>query len=416
MKRRCHVGAMTLLTTALLLSLALMLALGMYKTSLYEIKRAQNEVESRKAFWLAEGGVECAIAQYYPSKVIPAVVKSCDTSLTVTQAITLDSESGDVVIAALSGDHKVSRRFARGTSNLKSGAIQTSASMKVKTSLAIKTPDPGDHTSGGWECIAFRFKGKLTIEGALTNDGLIHGSDPSEDFISEQDCLREHKSTFNGGCSSSDPRCFGQDFVYDDTLSVFEDFFGIPVSQHDAVRTNGTFTEIDLETNNGDGELKRKNCGQVIVEQLAKGNLHLWLNGSCVISASHLNEIRTLSQASDGITLLIHDGLFVLQGAATIKGVLFHFNPSFTPSPEIWHELNLADSANTHFPDDYGSAAYYQGGSFDITGGAYFDYANVNHLALFRDSLALHYNRDVIVNSSSALASHAWKKGSWRDF
>ncbi|MGR5175970.1 hypothetical protein ACPV4B_06795 [Vibrio parahaemolyticus] len=416
MKRGCHVGAMTLMTTTLLMSLALMLTLGMYKTSLYEIKRAQNEVESRKAFWLAEGGIECAIAQYYPSKVIPAVVKSCDTSLAVTQGITLDSMSGDVVISALSGAQKVSRRFMEGMSNLKSGAIQTSASMKIENSLAIKTPDPGKERAGGWECSAFRFKGHLEVRGSVKNQG-VTTTKPYADFESGKGCLDSHLSVVSGLCSSStEPKCFNQDFVNDEKLSVFEDFFGISVSQHDAVRTNGTFTEIDLETNNGDGELERKNCGQVIVEQLAQGNLHLWLNGSCVISASHLNEIKTLSQASDGITLLIHEGLFVLQGAATIKGVLFHFNPSFTPSPEIWHELNLADSANTHFPDDYGSAAYYQGGSFDITGGAYFDYANVNHLALFRDSLALHYNRDVIVNSSSALASHAWKKGSWRDF
>ncbi|GAL23739.1 hypothetical protein JCM19239_7693 [Vibrio variabilis] len=116
------------------------------------------------------------------------------------------------------------------------------------------------------------------------------------------------------------------------------------------------------------------------------------------------------------ITLVVHDGLFALQGAATLDGVVFHFNYDFSPSEEAWKTLDLADSAVAHFPDDYGLAAYYQGGSFNITGGVFFDYPDSSHVSLFRDSLSFHYNRDVIRQAQTTTSLFTWKKGAWRDF
>lgn len=412
-----QLGAITLMMTSILLSLALMLFIGMYKTTFYEIKRAQNEITSRKSFWLAEGGVECAIAQYFPSQKIPASIQVCDDTLSVTTKLWSDSITGDVVASATSGNQTISRRFALATSKLKSGAIQTSASIKIKSSLVINTPDPGMEEDEGWECAAFRFKGHLSVKGSLINRGLSDGPVPSEEFMSHKKCLQEHLTTVVGDCSSSsDPKCFANDFVQDDQLSVFEDFFGVPRHQHDAVRTNGMFREINLETQTAEGLWERKNCGEEILQQLRQNNLHLWINGSCVISDDYLADIKVLSEASDGITLLVHEGIFAMQGAASIKGVLFHFNQDFEPSIEQWQQLGISDSITTHFPEDQSLAAYYQDGSFMITGGAFFDYSNVEHLALFRDSLSFQYNHDVITHSSSSSSSYLWKKGAWRDF
>lgn len=53
-------GVMTLLMTSILLIAALALTLGSYKTTFFQIKTVQNEIKSRQAYWLAEGGLECA--------------------------------------------------------------------------------------------------------------------------------------------------------------------------------------------------------------------------------------------------------------------------------------------------------------------------------------------------------------------
>ncbi|WP_259556973.1 hypothetical protein [Vibrio harveyi] len=67
-------GAAALLVVSVLLVAALMMSLGSYKSLFYQIKRANNQIESRQEHWLAEGAVECAWAQFKLSKSVPAVV------------------------------------------------------------------------------------------------------------------------------------------------------------------------------------------------------------------------------------------------------------------------------------------------------------------------------------------------------
>ncbi|MEI8672869.1 hypothetical protein P4S52_14315 [Vibrio sp. SA48] len=57
MRRAKWRGAITLLVTTLLLAITLMLVLGSYRATLYQIKRAQNEIETRQDHWRAEGGL-----------------------------------------------------------------------------------------------------------------------------------------------------------------------------------------------------------------------------------------------------------------------------------------------------------------------------------------------------------------------
>lgn len=59
MIRKYQQGLATLLITSILLSVALVVTLGSYKNLFYQIKRAQNEVNSRQQHWEAEGGLEC---------------------------------------------------------------------------------------------------------------------------------------------------------------------------------------------------------------------------------------------------------------------------------------------------------------------------------------------------------------------
>ncbi|WP_120511528.1 hypothetical protein [Photobacterium salinisoli] len=65
---RAQQGMSTLLVTSLMLSVAMVFVLTSYSTSFYQVKRAQNTVFSRQAFWLAEGGLACGfglITEHY---------------------------------------------------------------------------------------------------------------------------------------------------------------------------------------------------------------------------------------------------------------------------------------------------------------------------------------------------------------
>ncbi|WP_234494409.1 hypothetical protein [Vibrio maritimus] len=410
-------GVVTLMTTGLLLVVGLIITMGAYRAALYEIKRAQNEVESRKAYWQAEGGVECGVAQFVPTLMMPKSVTACDAGIEIVPSFTLDESTQEIILSAKAGSHVVSRRFIPSSSNLQSGALQSSGSFVAKSAVNITTPDPGSKLEDGkWDCTAVRFGGRFTANASITNSGVVHGNLPYQGFEhNEKDCVE--KTIVNGSCSSdSQPQCLLSDFKKDSKLNIFKDFFGVEPQYHDSVRDSGDFHIIDLAGE----QLGAKNCGAAIIEQLEADARKLWVEGSCVISSTELAAIKSALNPTGlekkAITLVVHDGLFALQGAATLDGVVFHFNYDFSPSEEAWKTLDLADSAVAHFPDDYGLAVYYQGGSFSITGGVFFDYPDSSHVSLFRDSLSFHYNRDVIRQAQANTSLFTWKKGAWRDF
>ncbi|MCG9683476.1 hypothetical protein L1D31_12940 [Vibrio sp. Isolate23] len=70
-------GAALIVMTCLLLSVTLMVIMGSYKGVLYQVKRSNNEVDSRTAHWLAEGGLECAFASVSSEGLIPESLNGC---------------------------------------------------------------------------------------------------------------------------------------------------------------------------------------------------------------------------------------------------------------------------------------------------------------------------------------------------
>ncbi|MGR5502135.1 hypothetical protein ACQKP3_15520 [Vibrio sp. DNB22_10_4] len=414
-----QLGVVTLMITGLLLVVALIVTLGAYKTSLYEIKRAQNEVEARKTYWVLEGGVECGLAQFIPTLSVPAEPKTCDSAINITPSFAVDAITKEVVLSAKMSSHEVSRRFIPSSNNLKPGAIQSTGSFVVNSSVNISTPDPGDKLEDGrWDCTAVRFGGSFKANGAITNSGVIHGISPYEGFEhNNKDCAE--MTVVSANCSSdTDPTCLKQDFKKDTELDVFKDFFGVDASYHNSIRDSGEFTVIELKS--ASESAGPKQCGSKIINSLNTDNLKIWIEGSCVISSDELGSIKTALNPAGGtkkaMTLVVHEGLLALHGATAINGVVFHFNQDFSPTKSAWDALELADSAVAHFPEDYGSAAYYQGGSFNISGGVFFDYPKASHASLFRDSLSFHYNRDVIRDAQGSSSLFTWKKGAWRDF
>ncbi len=70
-------GAITLLMTSMLLVMTLALSVTGYRQIYFQIKRSQNELISRQAFWIAEGGLECLYAQLQDAHSVPSPFSLC---------------------------------------------------------------------------------------------------------------------------------------------------------------------------------------------------------------------------------------------------------------------------------------------------------------------------------------------------
>ncbi|HHF0508804.1 TPA: hypothetical protein ACPHTW_003877 [Vibrio antiquarius] len=408
-------GYTTLLVTSILLLLALIASLASSKGVFFQIKVAQNEIKSRQAHWLAEGGVECAWAQFRVSNIVPEVITDCGSGLWTVPNFT--STSNGYLVTSNVGFTSISKEIILG-GNLSYGAMQSSADIYFHSSATFSTPDPGELSSDGWECIALRYK-KRFYSSSVDNKGVIHGESPYADFNNptNKDCANttanRHLSSSVGGVGA------GDDFTQDTDLKPFESFFGVKAEEHNDVRDNGVFHVMTGSVAGG-----IPNCGAALTAEIQSGKHHLWVEGSCEIKQSEYNDLVNATSSTNGVTVLIHDGLFSVMGPPSsgatsnkFKGVLFHFNHDYAPATADWVGFE-ANAHLNHVPsvveDSYRTiASYYQHGSFTVSGGQYFD--SEDQAAVFFDSLDFRYNKDVIDNSRNAHAIPRWKKGSWND-
>ncbi|MDA9558086.1 hypothetical protein N9R79_11420 [Vibrio sp.] len=455
-------GIATLLVTSLLVSSALVVSMSSYKNVFYQIKRAQNEVKSRQSHWMAEGGLECAYAQYQLNGAIPTSLTDCGSGLANSMTMTTGTE-GIVVTSAneYAGLHKV----IQGGGSIGNGAIQTTADLYFRGSVNFYVPDPGDFntTEDGWECTVLKYKSRVHLNASATNSGLKFSNyDPFEDFDSQaygdKDCAASHKT--NGGGSAelnaTLPSTVKNDFQHDPNLSLFDSFFGVSKSAHDTIRDNGKFAVlygVDVTssaplalkdpdtgvvgTTTGYVTVKKvPECGKAIAEKISKDKERfIWVEGGCEISSENYNSLVAKTQSEkDGVLIVVHDGILSIMNEGThnsegqgsgnangspsnaFKGVIFHFNHNYKPSFNDWMLYSGANkvinASSPVFPLEYRqNAAFYQHGSPTAEGGTFLDLPNQS--ALYNASLAYYYNRDIISSLQGELTEQRWQKGSW---
>lgn len=191
MRTNKQMGAVSLFVASILLIAALAMSLASYRNLFFQIKRAQNEIDSRKAHWLAEGGVECAFALVASMRSTPTNFNDCaKPSLTIS--LNSPSPTKYTITANVSGT-KVKKSYSKGF-NSRGGAIQSSADLYFHTSTTFSTPDPGELTTDGWECVALRYKNQWDFHGSITNGGVIHGDMPFAGFNNQgKDLTLLHK-------------------------------------------------------------------------------------------------------------------------------------------------------------------------------------------------------------------------------
>lgn len=121
---RAQQGISTLLMSSLTLSVAMVFVLTSYSTSFYQVKRAQNTVFSRQAFWLAEGGLACGLgllAEHFQRQPVS----------TDPQAF---SDSGSALCPSTQGDGHIAVRIAP----LADGRYQVSAEARVAGKARVR--------------------------------------------------------------------------------------------------------------------------------------------------------------------------------------------------------------------------------------------------------------------------------------
>ncbi|GAL11353.1 hypothetical protein JCM19233_2339 [Vibrio astriarenae] len=238
--RKKQAGAAVMFVVTALLLAVLIILLGCYKSLYFQIKRANNHIESRQEHWLAEGALECGWAQFKQTKDVPVLITDCDSGQSVFPTFTRSRDG--YLVSATARYSTIHKEIVIG-GKLGYGAMQSSADVYFHSSATFSTPDPGALGIDGWECIALRYKNRF-YSAVSDNKGVIYGRPPYAQFTNptNQDCANTSRNNYMtsivGGVGG------GRDFTKDLDLKPFESFFGVAAEDHNEVRNNGVFTSF----------------------------------------------------------------------------------------------------------------------------------------------------------------------------
>lgn len=452
---RCYKqrGAVTLLVTSLLLAIALILTLSFYKTTFYQIKRAQNEVKARQEYWIAEGGIECIYSKTLVANSIPtsSSIDECNTNGDIS--FSYESPREDLIEVTSDYGYASVTKIIKSPGKGASGVIKATSNLYFAGGLSTR-PDPSEKLANDdWACTLLRYSKDLLVNGAIMNQGLDQAHPPYQAFPTGlQKCDSEHV-TVTSLLPNTAPTGLKEDFVKDEKQTPFKDLFDTPRDQWFDIMSSDKFTKIakdGLVKPNGEMKYQQSalpspgvvtNCGDQITSTIKNGGDLIWVYGSCHLDAGDLTNIGDAisppqgsglsSPIPGGVILVVHNGLFSTAGALTFKGMIYHFvsnkangSAEFVPSESKWAELNstqktllagdVSKAANVQLPATQvtvNNTAYYQQGSFFPVGGYVMDAPGT--YAVINSSLSFSFNQDVIAIPLSKLKEFKWKAGSW---
>ncbi|WP_172561968.1 hypothetical protein [Vibrio furnissii] len=430
-------GVATLLLTSILLSVALVVTLGMYKHLFFQIKRAQNEVKAKQQFWRAEGGLECVYSLTQTQHALPSATSYADCPDVAFGYHT--PAPGQLAVTATYGYSQLSKTIRYPASA--SGVLKATSNLYFAGGLSMLA-DPGLSLGGNqWACTMLRYSKEFYVNGALHNLGLSDSHLPYSGFPTGQSCHGEYVTTTTTEYAT--PVGLEKDFVNDLYQTPFEDLFGQARSEWYKVMSNPQFSKISaISLFNTSGALLSQtslptpapitNCGKQIAQQIQQGKDLLWVYGSCHLHHSDLTAIsgaiNAAGPAIDGVILVIHNGLLSTEGTLNFKGMIYHFisqaadgTPDFVPSETQWQTLNptqakLLKSAVDHTSDilpavSIDNTSYFQTGAFFPTGGYVMDAPDT--YAVFTATLNFTFNRDAIEVPLNKIRQFKWQQGSW---
>ncbi|NAW77390.1 hypothetical protein CAG60_00640 [Vibrio sp. V33_P6A3T137] len=379
--KRHQQGIATLLITAVLLSITLVITLGSYKNLFYQIKRAQNEVSARQSYWLAEGGVECLYAYIAqdPTRItgllkqVPGEVNHCKQQLQLDELQLIPLENSVYRIYARQGYAQVNKQIYSYTTG--TGAIQTNANLRLVGDFDIRPEAVGEADENGfYDCVAVRYKYQVVFHSEASSqqsteteseknkpksENGLRVLDALAENNSELKCKAESKTSIPRGqgkdFNTQDSSEFKADFVQDTKFKPFESYFGLAYSTENYHKVKSQHHVITL---NG---AESKDCITKLHEAFATYK-DVWVVGDCFIHGSF--------SAPDARSLVVENGLFATNGSHVYGGAFFHM----IKNPEVlsndWQQVPFYDAIK-HLVT--GNVVYIDSGAFRPDGGMVFD-------------------------------------------
>ncbi|GMQ45658.1 hypothetical protein [Vibrio sp. 10N] len=417
-------GVIALMTTSLLLVVALVVTMGAYKTSLYEIKRAQNEVESRKNYWKAEGLLECTLGYLRSSgEGVDVLEDTASRPEDFTAGCIANrgnislvvSKGTDYVLTATSNTSTLTRAMVNGVSQPK-GAIQVSGDLEMVGTVTI-TPSVGAKVAGEleekYECTSVRFSDSFTFryDSVQGFDQLEYGYSTSS-LNADKNCHDDYvtalgKDSAAVSIDASNPMgspAFAKDFLPDTKMDLFRELFGVSGNKQNVATISGNSEMFVKKVVSG------SDCGTLISNHFSSTEkLGLWLVGNCEISGA-VNETGTQGQM-----LVIENGAFALFGAFAFNGLVYHKVDSTDKSvsssiKNFWQKKRDTETVyKPYITNDTVGVQFY---SSAPNGGLIID-TKGGRSTLVGD---MNLNFNAGYRPTFLKGAYTWKKGAWRDF
>ncbi len=439
--RRGQRGIATLLITSMLLAASLLLTLASYKSVLYQIKRANNEVSARQQFWQAQGALECVFSA---ARLAPLLwqerLGECQ-ALGQSQIEVTQLSHQVFSFVAKSGFATVSKTLQLATPSNPS-AVQASSHLYLANGLVV-SPEPHlPLDDSEWACSILRYRGALFMHGELQNLGLSDIDSPYTEFGLMQSCGSEYQTELSlttplyleVGTASTQ---LEQDIRYEPNLASFESLFGVPRAQWFEVMAQREFFKIaatPLTTSSGEMLFSAQtlpvpslvsDCGERIEAALQGGENLIWVYGSCHLDNDDLFALERASQAlggaEHGVILVVHGGVISLSGDGQFYGLLYHLvedSAAFDAqvagdwqlmAAEQYAQLESLVSGEESLALD--NVAYFSNGEWNVRGGLVLD--TPSYWSLYAEPLTVTLDKDLLNAPLSRLVDAKWREGSW---
>jgi hypothetical protein len=419
--KRAMLGMTTLLLTSVILLVALLLVLGVYRGVFYQVQLVHNEIQEQNAHWKAEGAAECAFAKIRLLPTFPDEFDECDRDVEEL------SFSGTLVqsIKAVSGYSMVTRALAMPMATT-IGVVKSSSDLILSEQSTFE-PDVGELVADDrWQCVVLSYKHLFFARSVTTLDPELNG-DPS----SVQHCAERYKTLAATAANAK------SDYQHDPALEPFRDLFNIERQQWFSLMASPAFGRIPRTLDDvHSGQLKYSrasqlpyvefnlNCSHEIIDLLRRGKDLIWVYGGCELNEQDVTkiniEIESQFGSSHGIILLVQDGILAIESNERFKGLVYQFvSPErSTMQFSTWSQAHLVSSLNHYIASfsvpmaiNINQVSYYQYGRFNPVGGLVLDAPNT--FAVIQGELHFHYNKTLIATPLGKIRQRIWQQGSW---
>lgn len=407
-------GAATLLVTALLLLVALVITLISYKNVFFQIKRAQNEIEARQLHWKGEGRLECVMAnlmQNTSASITSVNFSDCDAP-SILQILPVSGVTNLYHVVSNENGYKVSK-IIRIPKSGATGALMANVDIYLNGTAFI-IPQAIDFLGPYYSCVSARYSQNIYINGNWVT------SIPSG--TSNVGCDALYTSTATGSIPPAhlsgandqnevlddgiDESSFKEDFLFTEHLDPFQELFGVPRSEYTSIKQQ--FYQV-----NGSSMCSGSacTCDDNIADAIDEDEVLIWVNGSCDLgSAAAIADEDT----SEGIILVIENGLLATTGSVPFDGVLFQFIHGITFDIDMWDGFSgesFVDSVNQQtgiVPVIFMAGSKVPDGLLVVDA--------PGNIGVIDGSISLSYNKSKIEHPLGQLLKPKWLKGSWNDF